>query len=208
MNKSCAVFCGGDPVSRACVESTMTAGAYIICADKGLRLAEGLGLTPDLIIGDFDSIDQRPVGDNVLTYPVEKDDTDLMLAIKTALEMGYDRFQIYGALGGRLDHTLGNIQSLMYLLTRGAWGEIIADDQHIAMYTKGEYRFLRREGWSLSFFAYSGEVSAFSVHGTKYEADNCLLKNDFPLGISNKVTAGEAVMSFGSGTVLAVQSRL
>ena len=90
----------------------------LIAADGGLAHVQALGLTPDIILGDFDSLGYVPEGANV--FPVRKDDTDTMLAIRRGLELGYHNFLIYGGLDGpRLDHTLANIQSLLFLNLRG-----------------------------------------------------------------------------------------
>ena len=94
--------------------------AFVIAADQGLRYLEEAGITPDLIVGDFDSLGIVPQGANVVRHPVEKDDTDMMLAVKTGLARGYRTFVLYGGLGGRLDHTYANFQTLTYLARHGA----------------------------------------------------------------------------------------
>ena len=95
---------------------------FLICADAGLENARAYGLTPDLTLGDFDSLagGEPDIEGEKLTFPVEKDDTDTMLGIKEGLDRGYRRFLLYGSLGGRLDHTIANIASLRYLLDHGA----------------------------------------------------------------------------------------
>ena len=85
--------------------------ALVIAADGGLRHLEAQGLTADLIVGDFDSLGRVPEGDNILRHPVEKDDTDMLLAVRTGLDRGYRVFVLYGGLGGRLDHTYANLQA-------------------------------------------------------------------------------------------------
>ena len=100
--------------SRPPGEIVLAAGreALVIAADGGLRHLEDQGLRPDLIVGDFDSLGRAPQGDNVLRHPVEKDDTDMLLAVRMGLDRGYGTFVLYGGLGGRLDHTLANLQTL------------------------------------------------------------------------------------------------
>ena len=87
--------------------------AMILCADSGLRHARALGISPDWVLGDFDSSSEQPEGESVLRYPPEKDDTDTMLAVKQALSLGAEEIQIYGGLGGRFDHSIANVQTLL-----------------------------------------------------------------------------------------------
>ena len=89
-------------------------GAFIIAADAGIEKLNKAGIVPDLIIGDFDSLGTRPSGENVRVFPIEKDDTDTMLALKEAISLGYDTVIISGGLGGELDHTMANLQTLLY----------------------------------------------------------------------------------------------
>lgn len=96
------------------------AGDFIIAADGGWLACRKAGITPDLLLGDFDSLSTRPDFPNILRVPVEKDDTDTMLAVKTGLERGETEFHIYGGMGGRrTDHTIANFQALLYLARRG-----------------------------------------------------------------------------------------
>ena len=106
--KTCVIFCAGgfsalaEPVNEA---------DLVIAADGGLRHTEQCGVQPTLILGDFDSLGYTP--DRAEVFPVEKDDTDSMLAIKEGLGRGFRRFVLYGALdGARLDHTVANLQGL------------------------------------------------------------------------------------------------
>ena len=92
---------------------------FVLCADGGWQLARQAGVRPDLVIGDFDSSDQPGEGP-VERYPVEKDDTDTMLCLKKGLSMGFDDFLVVGGFGGRIDHTVGNLQALRYAANRAA----------------------------------------------------------------------------------------
>ena len=123
--KKCVIFCAGDFKELA---APVTAQDLVIAADSGLRHTEAIGLKPDIIMGDFDSLGYVPEGAEV--YPVEKDDTDSMLAIKKGLEAGCDRFYIYGGLDGKwVDHTVANFQALHYLCDHGACGYLIGENQ-------------------------------------------------------------------------------
>lgn len=206
MSRLCAVFCGGDPVSRKTFE-TCPAAEYNIAADSGYILAQKLGVTPDLIIGDFDSA-PKPAGGNIITFPVEKDDTDLMLALRKGLELGYDRYLIFGATGGRIDHTLAAVQSLAFLTAHNASGEIVSDTERITLLTPGEHSIPYMAGFSLSLFAYSERVSGLCIEGAKYTCRGVELDSTFPLGASNQVMSEEAKVSFTSGLLLAVRASL
>lgn len=207
-NIRCIIFAGGEPLKAENTDFERIKGSYVICADKGLSLAESLGVKPDMIIGDFDSLGHVPDLDNVKTFPVEKDDTDLMLAVKQALEMGFREFDIYGATGGRLDHMTGNIQCLNLLVQNGAWGQMISDNEYITLFGSGSHRIPRKKGFSLSLFAYSPEVKGLVVKGTKYTAENVTLTNASTLGVSNEFLEGDAEVSFDEGTLLVICSRL
>ena len=106
-------------------------GAFVIAADGGLSKLQALGIIPDLILGDFDSLGSRPAGDNVLTYPVEKDDTDTMLAIKEAIWRGYQTLYISGGIGGRLDHTMANLQSLLFARKCGVEAFLVGENEAV-----------------------------------------------------------------------------
>ena len=104
-------------------------GDLVLAADAGYRICRKEGIVPDLLLGDFDSMEEPADFDRVQRVPVEKDDTDTMLAIRTALERGCDTVYISGGTGGkRLDHTLANLQSLLFLRRRGARGYLYGDE--------------------------------------------------------------------------------
>lgn len=207
MSKNCIIFAGGEPVSRKMIYSYLPKEPYVICADKGWELADKNDIKPDLVIGDFDS-SLKPENEPTKVYPVEKDDTDLMLAIKEGIALGYNDFTIFGATGGRFDHMIGNIQSLAYLLEHNCVGRIISDSERIQLLSPGKYNIYPIKDFSLSLAAYSEIVGGLSIKGAKYEVDDCVLTNNFPLGISNKITADHAEIEFNKGILLVIQSDL
>ena len=115
-------------------------GDFIIAADAGIRNAAALGAAPNLVMGDMDSAAEEEVPEGALLFPVRKDDTDLMLAIKKGIEKGYQDFLIYGATGGRLDHTIASIQSLSYLLSHGCRGILVDGEQWVTLIRDGTVR--------------------------------------------------------------------
>ena len=118
---SCVIFCAGGFTALA---EPIEEGDLVLAADGGLTHTRSLGLTPGGILGDFDSLGYVPEAAQV--FPVEKDDTDSMLAVKQGLALGYRRFVLYGALDGpRLDHTIANLQTLQFLAEHGAEGYLV-----------------------------------------------------------------------------------
>ena len=203
----CAILAGGPEEGQPCLP--VPAHAYILCADSGLHLAEKLGLQPDLVLGDFDSLGAVPESLPHMTVPVEKDDTDTMLAARVALEKGFRDIRIYGAFGGRLDHTVANLQTLEFLRDAGADAVLVGTGNLAFLMQSGETRRIpRREGWTLSLFAWSPECRAVSAEGGYYPLKNGVLTRDFPLGVSNRITAEEAEITCGIGTLLVICSRL
>ena len=207
MSRRCVIFGGGDEVSYETVRGELEGGELFIAADSGYLHMERLGIAPDLLIGDFDSAPEPDEGDK-LVFPVEKDDTDLMLAVKEGLARGYDRFIIFGATGGRLDHTFAAVQTLAYLLDNGASGVIVSDAERIEMMDAGHYRFPKRSGYTFSLFSYSEKTEGLELSGVKYCCKDTELNSGFPLGVSNKITDSFAELSFKKGRLLTVYSRL
>ena len=206
MSDKCTIFVGGDAVSPDTLDTEFLADSVVYGADKGFYLAHSLGIKCDVVLGDFDS-SKKPKRDDVLLFPVEKDDTDLMLAIRHAFDNGLKDFQVYGAMGGSADHLIGNIQALGYIVSHDGSAVIIGDNDRITLLPAGKYSFKKREGYQLSLFAYSERVTGLSLSGVKYHAQNITLENTFPLGMSNHIEADNAEVSFSSGLLLVIESK-
>ena len=176
-------------------------GDLQIAADAGLHLCERLGVRPDVVLGDFDSLGKAPKHPNVLQLPVEKDDTDTMFALKLGLEKGYRRFYIYGGLGGkRPDHTIANMQALLFLLSHGARGWLFGENY---VWTAIKNSSLRIEGeGDVAVFCFDGKAEGVSIKGLKYELDDAEISSDFPLGVSNSFASREAEISVKNGALL------
>ena len=184
-------------------------GEFVICADSGLKYAQQLGITPDIIVGDFDSYTGiLPEKADIRRSQPEKDDTDTMLAVKLAIEKGAEKIAIYGALGGRFDHAYANIQALEYALEHGCEAVIEDTANVIMLQKKGKRIYRRRAGWYVSVFAYSERLSVKKLSGVKYTLENAVMTNGFPLGVSNEFAADEAVLDIEEGTALVVFSKM
>ena len=204
--KKCYIFAGSPDARLSSI--TPEDGSYIICADGGYTAAKKLGIMPDVIIGDFDTYRGGfPEGCEVIKYPVEKDDTDTMLAVKLALERGNTHIVICGGVGGRLDHTYANIQALRYISKHEAFGELLDDSGIITMQGPGVRVYSKMEGYYFSVFSYSEECRGVTLTGFKYPLKNGVIKNSFPVGISNRVTGRSGVVSLESGTLLIMISK-
>lgn len=205
MNKHCMIISGG------AFSSIPQPGpdTFVIACDRGYAYAERCGIHPDLLVSDFDSYS----GSIDPTVPVhrfraEKDDTDTMIAIRTAIEQGFASAELYCALGGRLDHTLANLQSMVFAEKHGLSLRIHSADTEILGLRNGSLRLPRRAGYSLSVFAMEDCCRGVSIHGTKYELDKVELSSAFPLGVSNEWAGDEAVITVEDGILLIILSQL
>lgn len=178
--------------------------SLIIAADQGLRHLEKAGVVPDLIVGDFDSLGQVPSGENVIQHPVEKDDTDMMLAVKTGLGRDCRTFVLYGGIGGRLDHTYANLQTLAYLSDHGARGYLLGDGFAATAWKDGTLDFPAGLTGPVSVFCPGEKAEGVSIEGLYYPLQNAVLTSGFPLGVSNQFTGVSARVSVRKGTLLAM----
>lgn len=175
----------------------------ILCADAGWRVAADAGVAPDAVIGDFDSSAPPESGD-VIEHPVVKDDTDTMLCARYALEMGARDFRIVGGLGGRLDHSIANLQTLGFLAEAGAKAALC--DGKVCVYAlRGEGAMvLEPAPGKLSVFALSGPCEGVCIRGAKYELEDGALTPLFPLGMGNDFLGRPVEIRVRSGTLLVI----
>lgn len=179
----------------------------VIAADAGCDRARAMGLEPDVILGDFDSISSVPVGKLVLRYPVEKDDTDTLIAIKYGIERGYRDFELFFCLGGRLDHALANISSIAYASQRGAKAVIRSDAVDIYAVTDGELIFAPSVRGGLSVFAHGSDAMGVTISGLKYALENGSLSAFYPLGVSNSFVGSASRISVSDGTLIVMHMK-
>ena len=200
---SCIIFCaaGFEALARP-----IGAGDHVIAADGGLRHTRKLGITPDTVLGDFDSLGFTPEGANV--FPVEKDDTDAMLAVRRGLQLGYREFLLYGSLDGpRLDHTVANFQTLQYLADHGAVGYLIGHTTRVTVVKDGSISFPAGATGTVSVFCMGADAQGVTLEGLYYPLQNGTLTPGFPLGVSNHFTGANAKISVEKGSLLVLWDR-
>lgn len=200
---TCVIFCaaGFDRLAEEIQD-----GDLVIAADGGLKHTEKLGLTPDVILGDFDSLGFMPEGAEV--FPVEKDDTDAMLAVRCGLDRGCRRFVLYGGLDGdRLDHTLANFQTLQYLADRGADGYLVGEKYLVTVVKNGSLSFPAEAKGVLSVFCLGADAAGVTLSGLKYPLEDATLSSGFPLGVSNHFIGQKSSISVKNGSLLLLWDR-
>ena len=206
MNGRCIMMCSGEFHPMNIDRKPQD---FVIAVDGGLRYLMECGIEPDFLMGDFDSLGEdfadivakyRGMGEeHFLQLPVVKDDTDTMAAARLGIQRGYKEFLMYGAMGGRLDHTIANIQTMVWILRNGGRAFILDGDTRVTVF----------EG-TVSLFALDRSLSDVTIKGMKYEIENAAVPNDYPVGCSNETLPQSgskgAYYSIGEGTGLLVMT--
>lgn len=201
--KKCLIFCAAEFDALA---APIEAGDYLLAADGGLRHLQKLGLTPDGLIGDFDSLGFIPEGAQV--FPVEKDDTDAMLAARKGLQLGFREFIFYGSLDGpRLDHTIANFQTLQFLADHGAIAYLVGRDYIVTVIKDCSIAFSENAEGILSLFCLGPDAEGVTIEGLHYPLQNGTLTSGFPLGVSNHFTGKASKITVKNGSLLAMWDR-
>ena len=199
----CLIFCAAGFDGLA---APIGAEDYLLAADGGLRHLEELNISPHGIIGDFDSLGYVPTGAEV--FPVEKDDTDAMLAARKGLELGYREFLFYGSLDGkRLDHTVSNFQTLQFLADRGATGYLVGQDYLVTVIREETLEFPAQAQGILSLFCLGPDAEGVTLENLHYPLTAGRLTSSFPLGVSNHFTGKPARVTVEKGSLLALWDR-
>ena len=211
------LICGGeinDEFSLVCLKQIKP--DCIIGVDKGLEFCYRNHVIPDWILGDFDSI-SKEVRDwyrkqqeiPIRQYKPEKDDTDTRLGMELALKLGSDKIFLLGATGGRLDHYMGNLQSLLITAMEEKEGWILDEQNAITVRKAGKICIHKEEqfGKYVSFFSMGDEVTGLSLTGFQYPLDGYTLKNSDGIAVSNQLLDDCGIIEFETGYLMMVLSK-
>ena len=201
--KRCVIFCAArcDSLLQPIGEDD-----FVIAADGGLEHTRKFSIEPDEILGDFDSLGFVPEDSRV--FPVEKDDTDAMLAVRRGLELGYREFLLYGSLDGpRLDHTVANFQTLQFLCDHGAFGYLLGSGYIVTAVKNGELRFPPEAEGTVSVFCLGADASGVTLEGLYYPLEEGTMTAGYPLGVSNHFTGRTSRIRVKDGCLLVLWDR-
>ena len=202
MKQICAIVSGGELAPLTGIEQA----ALIIACDKGCQYLLEAGLRPGLLVGDFDSYTgPLPQGVPVLDLPREKDDTDTMAAVRYAVRQGYTDLRLYCALGGRLDHLLGNLQAGAFAARHGMSVVILGARDTVYLLREGSLTLPPAPGRSLSLLSLSDRCQGVCIRGVQYPLEDAELTSTFPIGVSNE-WQGTAELSLRSGILAVILS--
>jgi len=197
---------------------------FIICADGGYEIATSFNIVPHLVIGDADSGGVTLISSdgskfnsvsNVATsktefirLQTEKDEADTFVCVQHAVALGYDDITIVGGIGGRLDHTVSNIQTLTHFASKTKRVSFTDENNFMTVIDNSNITLPRKEGFSISLFSLSDICDGVTISGVYYPLTNATLTNTHPLGLSNEFIEDEAFIEVKDGRLLVIMSRL
>lgn len=174
---------------------------YVIAADAGFAALEQKGIEMDIVIGDFDTLSFVPDHPNAIVLNREKDTTDMWSAVREGVKKGYERFHIYCGTGGRIEHTIANMQLLTELSQSGKRGFLFGKDYIITSVTNGMLELPEQASGFVSVFSHSDRAEGVCIEGLKYKLQDVVLTNSFPLGVSNEFIGKKGKISVANGTL-------
>lgn len=205
------IVTGGNKPSKALISSYIKNSDLIIGADKGSEYLYDYEITPHVILGDFDSINKeklKRIEENqveIIKFPPEKDYTDTEIAIIEAIKRGADIIYLFGGIGTRVDHSLGNIGLL--LTTKNKGKKLIIIDHHNKMYLADKRMNLNgNAGETISFHALSDVVKGFDIKGAKYNLDSYDMHLLDPRAICNEFVDSPIDIKYDSGELLIIHA--
>lgn len=211
--KTGLIIAAGEAVSPALLQKLAAENETVIAVDGGYRHCLAAGIRPALLLGDMDSLApellQRAEADGVPAerIPCEKDDTDTLYALRRLMGEGARQVDITCALGGRLDHLVANLQSLLFAAREGVRCRLLADDSAAEALLPGSYRIRRGQFCFFSLFSLSEQCEGVCIRRAKYPLTGYRMENSFPIGVSNAFLEEAAEVSFTSGALLLIRSR-
>ena len=202
-NNLCYIF-GAGPISVPLKFKPCPNQDYVIAADAGYNFLCEQGIKPDLIVGDLDSLGFAPENIELVQFPTVKDDTDMMLAIKEAKKRGYNKFIIYGGIGGKPEFTLANLQILYNIVNSGDLCYFVGSGSLITAVKNNALNFDESFKGRVSVFAAGETAQGVTLSGLKYSLSNAVVKSDFPIGVSNEFIGCKGVISVTDGTLFVI----
>lgn len=207
MNR-CVIIGGAGINNYEYLKTVLRPGDYFIFCDSGLRHMEALGVSPSLIVGDFDSHENPRLPQETIVLPCEKDDTDTYFAMKEAIRRGFEDFLLIGVIGGRLDHTLGNVSILLYLEKQGKKGMIIDDHSEMEIVTT-EPAYVPDTFAFFSLLNITGLARGITIRNAKYALEEGEITCEYQYGVSNEVLPGQtARITVKEGKLLLIRDRV
>lgn len=207
------IIAGGPNESIPDLEKYKYVIDYWIGADYGCVTLLKYDLPIDLAVGDFDSIDQQAFENvakqakQIVSYPIEKDETDLELAVKYAVERSPEQLYFFGVTGGRMDHTLANVQQLLPFLQKQIKAIIVDNQNAIQLYEPGIYEVEQSETYTdISFLSFSETVEGLSLSGFYYPLNKYTLSWGSTRCLSNKLLSKKGTFSFDRGILIMIKS--
>ena len=200
---TCALVAASD-FNAEHFKASYDAGLFdeVYAVDAGFAHLEAVGCVPDMAIGDFDSLGYRPKCRRVIELPVEKDKSDLEVAMDRAKTRRYDEAVIYGALGGRLDHTMANLQMCARFAECGMGVTFVSEDCAVRIVAGPDvYELPAIETGTVSVFAATDKAHGVIERGMKYSIDDETLSNRTTRGLSNELQGVEAAVAVEEGTL-------
>lgn len=202
--KRCVIVGGADINNYEYIKSCLRNDDFIVFCDSGLKHLESLQVNPGLIVGDFDSHDNPHLGVETIVLPCEKDDTDTVFAVKEAIKRGFDDFLLIGVVGARLDHTLGNVSSLLHLDSLGKKGYIIDDYSEMEI-VSNKPAYIENSFSFFSLLNISGTAKRVTIKNAKYPLNDGEISCEYQYGISNEVVGEIAEISIREGKLLLIK---
>ena len=177
-----------------------------ICADGGLLIARKLGLSSTHLIGDYDSM-EMPNTDGIVKLPMEKDMTDTEAAVDLAIDLGFTDITVLGGLGGRFDHTMGNLGVMAKYCGKIDRLAFVDGQNYVRMVSPGRYELEKNPYQYLGIISYGDFAEKVTLRGVKYPLEDHFLTHETSLGVSNEITEDAAEISFASGKLLVILSK-
>lgn len=203
--RRCVIVGGADIERYDRIRARLREDDFFICCDSGLKHRAGLGIIPNLIVGDFDSHENPHLDIETIVLPCEKDDTDTVFAVKEALKRGFQDFLLVGVIGGRLDHTLGNVSLLLMLDAQGKSAVALDDCSELEMVSDRPVQIEDRYPY-FSLLNISGLARGITIRNAKFPLSNAEITCEYQYGISNEVLPGmTAEASVENGRLLLVK---